>query len=186
MYARAVDDATTRLRELRVEELGELTLAAVTLVLAVAATRVYPPLAIPLLIGGVVIGAAGVRALWQRWDLVERLAGERDAYVIPDVLAYASREVTMQRRRSFAALIRLVLNEPDAAFGDATAGELEALACELEDDALALDPACGVACLRLLSDVTGSPLLNLELPAEELRSRVCRIRTGFSPRRLAV
>jgi hypothetical protein len=184
MYARAVEDAAVRLRELRVEEVGQLVLAGVVLVLAVIMTWVHPPLAIPLLVGGVVVGAAGVRALWQRWDLVERLAGERDAYVIPEVRAYAWREVTMDRRRSFAALIRL--NSGRAAVADAPAvDELEALARELEDEALVLDPVCGVACLRLVSDVTESPLLNPELPVEELRRRMRQIRAGFGARRLA-
>jgi hypothetical protein len=184
MYARAVEDAAGRLRELRVEEVGQLVLAGVVLVLAVLMTWVHPPLSIPLLVAGVVVGAAGVRALWQRWDLVERLAGERDAYVIPEVLAYASREVTMDRRRSFAALIRL--DSGRAAESDAPAvDELEALARELEDETLALDPVCGVACLRFVSDVTESPLLNPELPVDELRRCVRQIRSGFSARRLA-
>jgi hypothetical protein len=179
MYARAVEDAAVRLRELRLAELGELGVAALALVLAVVAARVYPPLAIPFLVGGVAVGASGVKALWQRWDLVERLAGERDAYVIPDVLAYALREVTMDRRRSFAALIRLDAGQ--AAISDASAvDELEALARELEDESLALDPVCGVACLRLVSDVSESPLLDPELPVEELRRCVRQIRSGFS------
>ena len=38
--------------------------------------------------------------------------------------------------------------------------ELEALASELEDEALALEPACAVACTRLFRDAVGSPLLN--------------------------
>ena len=63
----------------------------------------------------------------------------------------------------------------------AVAGELDALAFELEDGDLELDPAAAVACMRLLSDVPRSPLLNRELPTEDLRSRVLRIRCGFRP-----
>jgi hypothetical protein len=65
------------------------------------------------------------------------------------------------------------------------AEELEALASELEDDELALDPACAVACMRLLSDLSASPLLNPALPPEELRSRVRQIRSGFEARQAA-
>ena len=65
------------------------------------------------------------------------------------------------------------------------AEELEALACELEDEELALDPACAVACMRLLSDVSESPLLNPALPPELLRSRVRQIRSGFEAGRAA-
>jgi hypothetical protein len=81
-----------------------------------------------------------VRALWRRWDLVDRLAGERDAYATSEVLAYASREVTMDRRQSFAALILGRLTEPGADRVIAAAEELEVLVCELEDGELALDP----------------------------------------------
>jgi len=188
MYARAVDDASARLRELRREEWEELTVGALALGLAIAATQVRPELALPLFFGGLAVGALGVRALWRQWDLVERLSGERDAYVIPEVLAYASREATMERRHGFAALIRSRLNQPGLALDgrvSAAAEELEALASELDDGELALDPACAVVCMRLLSDPAESPLLNQALPPEELRSRVRQIRSGFRPGWLA-
>lgn len=188
MYARAVDEAAARLRELRHEEREDLGLAAVALLLAVAATQIGPVLAMPLFLGGLTVGAFGVRALWRRWDLVDRLAGERDAYVISEILAYASREATMERRHTFAAMVRSRLRQPGLALQprvDDAAEELEALASELGDGELTLDPAGAVACMRLLSDLAESPLLNPELPAEELRSRVHQIRSGFEPRRLA-
>jgi hypothetical protein len=187
MYARAVDDAATRLRELRQDEWGNLGLALTALGSAVAATQLRPALAGPLFIGGLVVGAVGVRALWRRWDLVERLAANREAYVISEVLAYAAREATIDRRRSYAALLRRRLVCPSVALEArvaATAEELEALASELEDGDLALEPASAVACMRLLSDLVGSPLLNPAVPPEELRSRVRQIRSGFTPRRL--
>jgi hypothetical protein len=187
MYARAVDDAAARLRALRQEELGDLGLAALALALACAATQVRPVLAVPLFLGGLVVASLGIRALWRRWDLVERLAGERDACVIPEVMTYASREATMERRHNFAAMIRNQLQQPGFPVVEriaAAADELEALAFELDDAALELDPASAVACMRLLSDVAESPLLNSALPPEELRSRVRQIRSGFNPRRL--
>jgi hypothetical protein len=188
MYARAVDDAATRLRELRREEWGDLGLAAIVLGLAATATQVRPSLAVPLLLGGIAMWALGLRALWRRWDLVERLAGERDAYVISEVLAYASREATMERRENLAGLIRSTARQPGSrieAQVRAAAEELEALACELDDPGLALDPACAVACARLVGDVAASPLLNPALPPKQLRSVVLQIRSGFRPRRLA-
>lgn len=187
MYARAIDEAEARLHQLRQEEWGEIGVAAVALGVAVAATQLHPPLALPLLVGGLAVGAFGVRALWRRWDLVDRLAGERDAYVISEVLAYASREATIERRRNLAGLIRLRVSRPDPASEarvNALAEELEELACELEDGELELDPACAVACARLLSYPTGSPLLDPALPPEEVRSRLRQIRSGFRPRRL--
>jgi hypothetical protein len=184
MYARAVDDAAERLRTLRQEECGDLGLAALALGLAVVVTQVHPELALPLFLGGLAVGALGLRAVVLRWELVERLAGERDALVIPEVLAYASREATMERRRTFAAMLRRDLRE-EGRLADgrliAVADELEALAAELEDDALALDPVAAVACVRLLSDVPQSPLLNPGTPVAELRSRIRQIRSGFEP-----
>ena len=164
MYARAVDDAALELRDLRRDEWGDIGLAGLALGLAVGAAELYPVLALPLFIGGLVIGGRGVRALWRRWDLVDRLAGDPDAHVISEVRAYAERETTMDRRRTFAALIRGRLREPVE---------------------LALDPVSAVACARLLSDVTGSSLLNPAFSPEDLRSRVHQIRCGFSCRRIA-
>jgi hypothetical protein len=184
MYARAVDDAAERLGALRQEECGALGLAALALGLAVAVTQVHPQLALPLFLGGLGVGALGLRAVVLRWDLLERLAGERDALVIPEVRAYASREATIERRRTFAAMLRRNLSEPGRA-GDqrlvAVADELDALAAELEDDELALDPVAAVACVRLLSDLPASPLLNPAAPVSELRSRIRQIRSGFEP-----
>ncbi|HEX4929880.1 MAG TPA: hypothetical protein VFV62_04155 [Gaiellaceae bacterium] len=129
-----------------------------------------------------------MRALWRRWDLVDQLAGERDAYVIPEVLAHAARETTVGRRHAHAFRIRAELQQTRLAYADRVmlaAEELEALACELEDDELALDPACAVACMRLLNDLSASPLLDPALPPEELRSRVRQIRSGFEARQAA-
>jgi hypothetical protein len=188
MYARAVDEASSRLRELRQEEWEDLGLAAFSLALALAATQVRPAFAMPLFIGGIAIGARGMRALWRRWDLVERLAGEHEAYEIPEVFAYAAREATFERRHTYAAWIRGELQQTTLLHAQRVrlaAEELEALACELDDHKLELDPASAVACMRLLSEPAQSPLLNLELPPEELRSRVRQIRAGFRPRQPA-
>lgn len=185
MDARTIDDAGARLRELRQEEWEDLGLAALALGLAVLAAHARPSLALPLFLGGIGVGALGLRALWRRWDLVERLSGERDAYVIPDVLAHASREATLERRHLSASVIRGTLAHAGPGLEARIAGaaeELEALASELDDPELVLDPRAAVACARLLGDVEGSPLLNRALPPEELRSRVCQIRSGFRSR----
>lgn len=188
MYARAVDDAAMHLRELRHEEWAGFGLAALAVGLALAATQVRPAFALPLFLGGVAAGVLATRAFWRRWDLLDHLADEPDAYVIPDVVAYASRETTMDRRRTFAASIRAVVREPGFGCEErvrVAARDLYALALELEDEKLTLDPASAVTCLRLLSDPTLSPLISPVLPPEDLRSRVFQIRSGFSAHRLA-
>jgi hypothetical protein len=189
MYARAIDHAATNLLELRREEWCDFALGATALSLAVAATSLLPALAMPLFLGGVAVVSLGVRAAWRRWDLLDRLAGERDAYVIPQVEARARREVTVERRHDFAATIRKMLQQEGPAYAvraRSAADELEALAAELDNLELALHPACAVACMRLLSESAESPLLNPALPAASLGLRISQIRSGFSPTRTAV
>ena len=184
MYARVVDDAAARLRALRREKWEDLGLAALGVVLAVVAAAFLPELALPLIVGSLAIGVLGLRALFRHCDLVERLSAERDAYVIPEVLAYASREAEIERRQIHAAMIRSHLPRPgllSKAAVVAAAEELEALARELDNRGLALDPAAAVACRRLLTGIGESPLFDSALPPEDLRSRICQIRSGFKP-----
>jgi hypothetical protein len=184
MYARTLEDQSERLTELRQEEWGELGLGAVALGAAVVASVVYPPLALPLFLGGVAVGGLGIRALWRRWDLLEQLSVEPEAYVISDVLAYARREATLKRRRLLAARIGGLLDDPGPACERRVAEareELEALASELADETLSLDPAGAVDCSRLLGNPEESPLLNPSLPIQALHARIARIRAGFRP-----
>jgi hypothetical protein len=188
MHARAVDEAAERLRELRQEEWGAFALAPVSLGLALAATQIRPALAIPFLLGGVVVGARGTMALWRRWDLVERLAGQEEAYVIPEVLAHAARETTTERRHIYAARIRREVTETGLTYRARildSAEELEALAAELENDELTLGPLSAVLCKRLLTDVGESPLFNPALAPEDVSSHIHQIRAGFGAGRVA-
>jgi hypothetical protein len=92
----------------------------------------------------------------------------------------------MERRWDFAVALRYWVDEPMIACGAriaAVAGDIRALAVELEDDELEFEPTAGVACMRLVSDPVSSPLLNADVPARELRSRILQIRDGFHPRR---
>jgi|SoiMethySBSTD1v2_1073268.scaffolds.fasta_scaffold11407_10 hypothetical protein len=182
MYARSVDDAGARLRELGRRGWESLGVGVAAFGLALGATQAYPPLAVPLFVGGLVLLASGVRAIWRHWDLLDWLADERDAYVIPEVLARARRETTTERRRTFAADVRSVLTHAAGYRPRAdVAEELEALAAELDDPGLVLDPACAVACMRLLSD-PGSPLFDPAACDAEVQGRIARIRAGFSTR----
>jgi hypothetical protein len=180
MYARAIDDAATRLRKLRHEEWEGLALGALALALALCATQVRPSLAVPLFLGGLVVGGRGLVAGVRRWDLVDRLVDERDAYVIAEVRAHAAREATMARRRDCSATIRslLVTHGDETAALAGLAAALEALAAELDDTELELEPACAVACARLLDDE--ERLLRADA---SMHARVERIRAGFGPAR---
>jgi hypothetical protein len=186
MYARAVEEAAITLRDLRRAEWEDLALGLVALGSAIAATTILPSLALPLFLGGVAIGARGLRALWLRWDLVERLAGERDAYVISEVRDRALRETTMGRRRAFAAVIRTYLCDPENARLRFLEAELEDLAAELEDPDLTLQPSSGVACFHLLGDPLARRLLDPAVSDEELRARIAEVRSGLTRRPDAV
>ena len=170
------------MQDLRREEWEDGAVAAAAFVLAVAAASLFPALALPFLFGGLVLAWRAVLAGWRRWDLVDRLLAERDAYAIPEVRARAEQEATMANRRSLSRAIRARLEPAENPRIAANAVPLAALAEELADPQLELDPACAAACSRLLTDEVTSPLLNSALPADEVRSRLVRIRSGFCPR----
>jgi hypothetical protein len=182
VYARLIDDAAGRVRDLRRAEWEDLTVSGVALGLAVAATELYPTLSLPLFLGGLGVGVLGVRVLWRRWDLIDRLSCEPDAYVIAEVRARAEREATLERRHTFAVCLRTWLSDPtpviELRLRDAAA-DIESLAADLDDASLELDPVYAVACMRMLSDGSTSPLLNSAFPTSDLRAQVRKIRSGF-------
>jgi hypothetical protein len=81
MDARELDEATSRLTALRRQAREQLGVGGVALALAIASTQVRPDVAVPLLLGGIAVGALGLRSYWRRWDLLDRLAGQGDANV---------------------------------------------------------------------------------------------------------
>jgi hypothetical protein len=182
MYARAIDDAAARLHDLRREEWEDLGLAGLAISLALAATRFHPDVALPLFLGGLGVGALGIRALWRHWDLVDRLLDQSAAYAIPEVSRRAARESTLERRQALARYVRVWLEAPVDERLERVADELEALASELEDDELALDPVCAVACTRLLADLAATPLPRRDVSQDVLRGHVRRVRSGFARR----
>lgn len=180
MIARAVEDAGHRLHDLRLEEWEDGAVAAAAFVLAIAASTVRPTFALPLFLGGLFVACRSVIAGWRREDLLERLLDERDAYTLAEVRERAQRDATRSKRRMLAREIRWRLEFAAGPRIAANADQLVELAEELDDPLLELDPACAVACSRLLTDPVGSPLLNSSLPAEDVRSRLVQIRSGFS------
>jgi hypothetical protein len=183
MTARKVEEAGTRLRELRQDEWSELGLAGVAMALAIAASTLHPPLALPLLIGAIVLLVLGVRALVQRYELFDRLLLDPDAYSISEVARRATKAASMECRLEQAAALRRRLTPPPGypvrPRVAAVASDLAALADELEDETLELDPWCAVRCEQLVTSVVDSPLLNDDLPAEDLLARINQIRSGL-------
>ena len=180
MHARAVEDYETCLLELHHDELQNVGLGGAALAASLAATALCPPLVMPLFVGGMAMEALGIRAMWRHWDLVDRLADDCDAYTIVEVRDYAAREARMERRAYYAALIRSWTRTPPSCIAEMT-DQLHELADDLEDEALDLGPVAAIACRRLLTDPTVSPLLGERHRAEDLRSRIAQIRAGFRP-----
>jgi hypothetical protein len=181
MVARAVEDAGHRLHDLRLEAWEDGAVAAAAFGLAIAASVVRPTLALPFFLGGLFVGCRAVVAVWRRWDLLDRLLDERDAYSLAEVRGRAEREATMANRRVLGRAIRKRLEFAEDPRIVANADQLAELAGELDDPLLGLDLACAVACSRLLTDPVTSPLMNSSLPVDGVWSRLVQIRSGFHP-----
>ena len=109
MDARQVDEAAKRLRGLRAQTVEDLVLAAAAVTLALIASHYRPALAMPLLVGAFGVAFLGMRALVRRTFLVEDLAVDRDAFVIPDVHRFALRAASPDHRRQLACSLRGML-----------------------------------------------------------------------------
>ena len=164
MTARQIDDATERLRDLRLRGTEELAVGATALVIALAATQLRPALAAPLLAGAVVVSFLGVVALVRRSFLIEDLAAERDAYVIPAVRRFGRRAVSPPHRRLLAGKLR-------ASRLEAACPELDELIADLEDDSLRWEPSAAVALERWLDEPPGSDA--------DARARLRSVLAGF-------
>lgn len=186
MTARGVDEACDRLRRLRQDEWSELGLAGVAMGLALTASVLHPPLALPLVVGAFVLLALGLRALVLRWELFDNLLLDPDAYAISEVHRRAQDRASTRSRQELARSLRrrleVVSGYPIRPRVAAVSADLAALARELDDESLALDPWCAVRCEQLVTSVADSPLLNDALPAEDLLARINAIRGGFRQR----
>jgi hypothetical protein len=179
MHARALQEAETSLAGLRHDEEDQLVLGLFALTAALMTTAVYEPLVMPLFLGGLALWILGIRSLWRRWDLVDRLADDPEAYAIPAVRAYAARDAQMERRRVNATSLRhWASGSLDPSLVE-VAEELEQLARDLGNADLELAPASAIACRRLLTDPTASPLLT-SAPVEEIHARIAQIEAGFT------
>lgn len=182
MVARAVEDADRRLHDLKREEWQDGAVAAGAFALAIAASAIRPAFVLPLFIGGLFLACRAVLAVWRRWDLLDRLLVEPDAYAISEVRERGQQEARMANRRGLSRAIRSRLDLAEDPRVVANADQFAALAEELADSLLELDPASAAACSRLLTDPVGSPLVNTALPPEDVRSRLVQIRSGFHRR----
>jgi hypothetical protein len=184
MDARSVERAEAQLHELKLQSLEDFLLAAVAFAVALIGTRLLPAMSVPLLVGGMGVAFLGMRALVRRYLLLEDLAVDRDAYLIPEVRAIAARTASREHRLRLTSDVRQALSPASSEASPRIAANrdlLVELEAALQDEALALDPAAAVALDRLLTAGEDN-LYSPTLPADELRSRLRRILDAFAAR----
>lgn len=186
MAAFDLEERERTLRDLRVDGRSDLGLAILAMGAAVAATILHPPFVMPLFAAALVGLALAGRAFFRRLELVDRLLLERGAHAIPEIRREAERLASMPRRRALAQSLRTKLTPPEGYPMRerilAAADELRALADDLENEELSLDPLSAAECNAFLNDHEKSPLLNDLLPEGNVRSWIRRIRFGFELR----
>jgi hypothetical protein len=187
MHARELEAAAETLERKRRQVVhafvAAVTVAAVAIAIGPSFTR------IGLVLG---IGAAFevllACAFWfDRRELIERLALDPAAYVIPAVASFGSRVAALRERERLAAWIRSVACEPErpGSFhlpdrARAFAREFETVAQELARPTATVQAPVAVACRRLLTRPVQSPLYNPNLPEEDLAALLRRIRAGIA------
>lgn len=187
MHERALEQAAHDLvrRRRRAVQAGVLCGAAA--LAALAAVWFSIPLAAALGVGAFLEALLAAWAVDARRQLIARLALQPAAYALPEVAAYGARAAQPPQRARLAAWLADVVAEAGTPFslclGDRVAlvaHELEALARELVSPARSVQPASAVACRRLLTHMTESPLYNPGVPVSDLYAALHRIRAGIA------
>jgi hypothetical protein len=136
---------------------------------------------------GAVLEMLLAAVLWlRRRERIEQLALDPSAYAIPAVARFGARVCDLSQRRRLAASIRSMVDDRqplDLHLVGRTgrfSEQLETLARELAAPAARVEPATAVACRRLVTRPVESPLYNPNLPEEDLRALLLRIRAGIT------
>jgi hypothetical protein len=187
MNARDVDMAAADVERSRHRTRRCLVTGGVVAAIAVTVVPMSSGFAITLGVGASLQLSAAVLLWLSRRERIERLALDPSAYAIPDVARFGARVCALRERRRLAAFIDAVVHSRGsplelhlvaraAVYGQ----QLDTLARELASPAARVEPAVAVACRRLLTRPVESPLYNPNLPEEDLRALLLRIRAGIS------
>jgi hypothetical protein len=187
MNARDVEMAAAAVERSRYRARRCVITAGVVAAIAVAALPMSTGFAIALGVGVALEISVAVLLWLSRRERIERLALDPSAYAIPEVARFGARVCALRERRRLAAFIDAVVNERGSPLElhlvvrvGRYAQQLETLARELASPAAHFEPAIAVACRRLLTRPVESPLYNPNLPEEDLRALLLRIRAGIS------
>jgi hypothetical protein len=154
---------------------------------SVPAFFLAPAFAASLAAGALVLALCAVTVRARRNELIRRWAVHRDAYELPSVAAYGAKISSAENVARLAAWLREVLETcgdpltwvPSARIR-ACRDEIAALADELVSPDHSLSPDGAAECQRLLTRMVESPLYNEQLPEEDLRAAIFRIRDRVS------
>ena len=181
--------AAAQLHALRRLALQRAVLAVASAATAGFAFGGYPRVAVAFGAGSL---AEAVLAVFSRASLRDRLrelATQRDAYVLPEVRRFGASLTTQKQRLAVARSIAALLRESST--GDsiflldrvvAHAPALAAIGSALADSSVSVEPAAVASLQQLLTDGSGSPLLNPELNPELLERTLRLILAGIEPR----
>jgi membrane glycosyltransferase len=184
---RDLEHAAEELRRRRRWSVSAVVLGAAAGAVALPALALSTPVALALAAGGVFECVVALEAVYARRQLIARLALHPAAYKLPEVAAYGTRAAELPQRARLAAWIFEIVAEarsPQSLYlgdrVDLVAQDLQALAHELVSPARSVAPESAVACRRLLTRMTESPLYNPGLPLEDLHLALHRIRAGIA------
>jgi hypothetical protein len=184
---RELEHAAEELRRRRRWGLSAAVLAAAAGLAALPALALSPRVALALALGGLFECVFALQAVHARRQLIARLALQPAAYELSEVAAYGTRAAQLPQRARLAAWIFEIVAEAGSPYSlylgdrvDLVAHDLEELAQELVSPARSVAPASAVACRRLLTRMTESPLYNPGLPFEDLQLALHRIRAGIA------
>lgn len=189
MNIRAAEHAAERVERARQFFFHAVALAALTVAAATAAaiwlrTATFPLAALAAIESVVVMGA-----YYGQRDLLQRLALEPEASLVPAVQRYHQGLVRQPARDRLAASITSLISDARLPYAiclsDRVAlveDQLRLLARELATPEITVQPRSVVACRRLLSHGVESPLFNPGVPIEQLHATLLRIRFGIGKR----
>jgi hypothetical protein len=186
MNARELEHASDYLDRKRARVHEGTLLALVCALLAAVIAAFAPDVALALLAGSAVAAAFAIANKLGRRDTIARLALEPSAYVLPDIRHYGVRLTLPAERARLAAWLDEVVREASIPgnwyLADRVAcyeGQIKSLAHQLAAPGVPIPPATAVACHRLLTHASESPLYNPNVPADELPAWIDRIKRGI-------